>query len=92
MARFKICCIASLQEADLAISMGASAIGLVAEMPSGPGVIEDALIREIARSCPPGVATFLLTSRTSTDAVIEHIRYCGTSTVQLVDAVEQCCS
>ena len=38
--RIKVCCIASIEEAKLAIEMGASAIGLVSAMPSGPGVIE----------------------------------------------------
>ncbi len=83
----KICCIASIEEAAMAIAAGASALGLVAEMPGGPGVIEDELIREIAGWCPPGVATFLLTSRTDAEAIIEHMLYCRTNTVQLVDAV-----
>ena len=37
--RIKICCIASIDEARLAIDAGASALGLVSAMPSGPGVI-----------------------------------------------------
>ena len=36
----KICCIASLDEARLAIDAGAAALGLVSAMPSGPGVID----------------------------------------------------
>jgi len=39
--RVKICCISSVQEARNAIEYGASALGLVGNMPSGPGVIED---------------------------------------------------
>jgi hypothetical protein len=35
----KICCINSEHEARTAIESGASAIGLVARMPSGPGPI-----------------------------------------------------
>ena len=38
----------------MAIAHGASAIGLVSEMPSGPGVIPEALIAEIAASVPAG--------------------------------------
>jgi len=72
----------------MAIAAGASALGLVARMPSGPGVIDDALIAEIAAAAPPAVATFLLTSETSADAIIDHVRRCGTNTVQIVDAVE----
>ena len=48
MPYVKICCIASREEARLAISAGASAIGLVSAMPSGPGPIADSLIAEIA--------------------------------------------
>ncbi|WP_282608081.1 phosphoribosylanthranilate isomerase [Pelagibius sp. Alg239-R121] len=85
--RVKICCISSLEEARLAILQGASALGLVAEMPSGPGVIDDELIAEIASRIPPPVASFLLTSRIDADAIVEHVRNCRTNTVQLVDAV-----
>jgi len=58
-------------------------------MPSGPGVIDDALIAEIAATVPPPVATFLLTSEIRADAIIDHVRRCGTNTVQLVDRVEE---
>ena len=44
----KICCISSLDEARLAITAGAQALGLVSVMPSGPGVISESLIAEIA--------------------------------------------
>jgi phosphoribosylanthranilate isomerase len=37
-------------------------LGLVSNMPSGPGVIPEPLIAQIAGHVPPGVATFLLTS------------------------------
>lgn len=87
MVRVKVCCISSLDEAEMAVRHGASALGLVGHMPSGPGVIEDGLIAEIAAAAPPAVATFLLTSETEPDAVVEHVRACGTSTVQLVDSV-----
>ena len=43
----KICCISSVDEAQLALAHGVSGIGLVSEMPSGPGVIADAL-RQVA--------------------------------------------
>ena len=55
----------SINEARAAINLGASAIGLVARMPSGPGPISDDLIREIAETVPPPVATFMLTCRNS---------------------------
>ena len=86
-ARVKVCCIASEEEATLTVRMGASALGLVARMPSGPGPIPESRIRDIARSVPPGVATFLLTCETTADPIIAQQRYCGASTLQLVDAV-----
>ena len=83
----KICCISSVGEARLAVQMGASALGLVSHMPSGPGVIPDELIAEIARSVPPPVATFLLTSLREADAIVQQHAICQTSTLQLVDSV-----
>lgn len=83
--RVKICCIANRDEAALAIAAGADAVGLVSAMPSGPGVIDDAQIAEIARSVPPPVATFLLTSRVNAAAIIEQHARCATSVLQLCD-------
>ena len=85
--RVKICCIASRAEAALAVRYGASAIGLVSRMPSGPGPIPESLIRDIAESVPPGVATFLLTCETTAGPIITQQRYCRTNTLQLVDEV-----
>ena len=84
--RIKICCIASVAEAQLAIRHGASALGLVSAMPSGPGPIDEELIAAIAAQIPPPIATFLLTSLQDADAVIEQQRRCGCNTLQLVDA------
>ena len=83
----KICCIASVAEAGLAIASGASALGLVSAMPSGPGVIDEALIAEIIRSVPPHISTFLLTSRQDADAIIDQQQRCRPNTLQLVDHV-----
>ncbi len=86
--RLKICCISSLDEARLAISMGADALGLVGPMPSGPGVIDDALSADIAGRVPPPVTTFLLTSETTAAGVIAHHRRVGSTALQLVDELE----
>jgi len=86
--RVKICCIASEQEAALAVQMGASAIGLVSGMPSGPGPIPETRIRDIAATVPPGVATFLLTCETTAERIIAQQRLCRANTLQLVDEVE----
>jgi len=69
----------------LAIKYGASALGLVSEMPSGPGVIDEILIAEISSKVPPLVATFLLTSKQNADEVIVQHSKVKTNTLQLVD-------
>jgi phosphoribosylanthranilate isomerase len=84
--RVKICCISSIEEAQTAILFGASAIGLVSEMPSGPGVIPEELIREIAQSVPVGIDTFLLTSKQNPEEVIAQQQKTRVNTIQLVDA------
>ena len=86
--RVKICCIACDEEAVDAIRFGASAIGLVGKMPSGPGPIADEDIERIARSVPPPVATFLLTSEQTPQGIIEHHLRTRTSTIQIVDELE----
>jgi phosphoribosylanthranilate isomerase len=83
--RIKICCISSIEEAKLAIACGADALGLVGKMPSGPGPIEDELIATIARAIPPPVASFLLTSEQSAEAIVSHVKRTGVNTVQIVD-------
>src|SRR5690242_13325287 len=83
--RVKICCIASKDEAEQAIALGASALGLVSKMPSGPGVISDELITEIAASVPPPIATFLLTSRQDVDEIVKQQRACRTNCIQICD-------
>ena len=86
--RVKICCMGSVEESRIAISHGASAVGVVSAMPSGPGVIGDRLIAEIVRHVPPGVATFLLTSRQSAAEIIDQLRRSGAGTIQICDRVE----
>ena len=83
--KVKICCISSVEEARMAIAHGAAALGLVAKMPSGPGPIPDNLIREIARTVPPPIATFMLTSETDAQAIIAHHTRTLTNTIQIVD-------
>ena len=86
--KVKICCMGSVEEARIAIELGASAIGLVSRMPSGPGPIEEELIAEIISAVGDSVETFLLTCETTADAIIAQQRRTGVSTLQLVDAVE----
>ena len=73
----------------MAIESGASALGLVGHMPSGPGVISDKLIFDIARSVSPPIGTFLLTSETSAEKIVEHHKKVHTNTIQIVDELTQ---
>ncbi len=85
MVKVKICCIQSLEEAKTAILLGASAIGLVSEMPSGPGVISEVSIKDISSQIPSNIDTFLLTSKQNANEIIEQLKRCKTNTVQIVD-------
>ena len=83
--RVKVCCIASVVEAWLAIEHGASAVGLVSAMPSGPGPIAEELIAEIAGTIPPGVSSFLLTCQEDIDAIVDQQRRTRVNTIQVCD-------
>jgi len=85
--KVKICCIGSIEEARLAIRHGASALGLVSEMPSGPGVIPEESIAEIASSIPPFVTSVLLTSKRDAASILEQHRRCGTNAIQICDEI-----
>ncbi len=88
MTRVKICCIASIEEARLALEAGAHAIGLVSAMPSGPGVISEDRIAEIAAATHGQLRRFLLTSLREVEAIGEQAERCGVDTIQLVDRIE----
>jgi len=85
----KICCIAGVAEAWMAIEHGASAIGLVSAMPSGPGPIPEDLIAEIAATVPPGVSSFLLTCHQDTAAIIDQQRRLRVNTIQICDRLPE---
>jgi phosphoribosylanthranilate isomerase len=86
--RVKICCIASIQEAALAIEHGASAVGLVSAMPSGPGPIPDDRIAEIAATIPPAIGSFLLTCKQDVESIVAQQRRVGVNTIQVCDRLE----
>ena len=88
VTRVKICCISSVDEANIAINNGAWALGLVGNMPSGPETISDLTIAQIASSVPNHIKTFLLTSETSAEGIIAHHRRTLTNMIQIVDAVD----
>lgn len=88
MTDIKICCISSLEEARLAIDCGANILGLVSQMPSGPGVIDEETIATIAAAVAPPTETFLLTSVCDAAGIIKQVRRCGTTGVQICDALD----
>jgi phosphoribosylanthranilate isomerase len=71
------------------VDYGASAVGLVSAMPSGPGVVDDAIIAQVARAVPPPVATFLLTSLQEAAAIVRQQQRLRATTLQIVDRLEQ---
>lgn len=81
----KICCISSHEEARLAIEVGADILGLVSAMPSGPGVISEESIASIAAGV--SAQTFLLTSLCDAEAIVAQHARCGTTAIQLCDAL-----
>lgn len=89
--RVKICCIRNVAEAQLALRYGADALGLVSRMPSGPGVIEESMIAEIAAITPPSIGSFLLTSELDVNSIVAQQRRCGVNTIQIVDRLERGC-
>jgi phosphoribosylanthranilate isomerase len=87
MTRIKICCIKNIDEANLAIRLGVSALGLVSEMPSGPGVITEEEIADIVKHLPPYIGSNLLTCKTEYDQIAKQLLKCKTNTVQIVDRI-----
>ena len=71
--RIKICCIASIDEAQLAIAAGADALGLL------PG----AQAAAIAAWTPPPVSTFLMTAETTAAQIAAQIAAVHPTTVQI---------
>lgn len=84
----KICCMASVDEARLAHAAGATAVGLVGEMPSGPGVIGVDAAASIVQALPSDIDTFFLTSQTRAGEIEQELKQCGANTVQIVRHIE----
>jgi phosphoribosylanthranilate isomerase len=83
--RVKVCCIRDREEAGLAVRAGAAALGLVSDMPSGPGVIDEETIADLAAWAPAAVSTFLLTCQADAAGIAEQVRRTHVSTVQICD-------
>ncbi len=72
----------------MATAAGASILGLVGAMPSGPGPISDDQIAEVCAWAPPGIETVLLSSETTAERLVAHAARCRPSVLQIVDAPE----
>ena len=72
----------------MAIGHGASAVGLVSAMPSGPGVIAESLIAEIAAKLPPAIGSFLLTCQTDPEKIIKQQQRLRVNTIQICDRLD----
>lgn len=83
----KVCCIQDEAEVRLAMAAGASHVGLVGAMPSGPGPLDDDTIRRIAADAPAEITTVLLTSRVIGPEIVDHVRDTGVRAVQIVTHV-----
>lgn len=88
MTRIKICCMQSAAEAALASSYGVHAVGLVADMPSGAGVLGDDRLGEVGPHVPQGVDVFLLTRESEPEAIVRQQREACATTIQFVDRTE----
>jgi phosphoribosylanthranilate isomerase len=79
--RIKICCMGSLEEAQLAIRAGVDAVGFVGAIPSSPRAIDDRSVAAIVAGLPPPIATFLLASESTAAGISRHVLVTGASGV-----------
>jgi phosphoribosylanthranilate isomerase len=86
--RIKVCCIASANEARMAVNAGVDALGFVCAKPASPRTIAEATVAEITSLAPPTVATFLLTSEVTADAIAAHVRRTHPTTVQILSHID----
>lgn len=82
--RIKICCMASLEEAQLAIRAGADAVGFVCATPTSPRTIDKQKAALITALIPPPIATFVLTSALNASSIAEDVQLTGASAVQVL--------
>ncbi len=73
----------------MAVRHGASFLGLVSSMPSGPGIIPEERIADIAAGLPPHVCSVLLTSKSSSPDVLRQQRTVHCNAIQLVNPLNE---
>jgi phosphoribosylanthranilate isomerase len=86
--RIKVCCLASADEARLAIKAGADALGFICAGRASTRTIADSTVADITRMSPPGVSTFLVTNEQTADAIAAHVRRAHTTTVQILSPID----
>jgi phosphoribosylanthranilate isomerase len=82
--RIKICCIQDYHEIELALKYGATEVGLVGNMPSGPGPISDKAIRMLTERSNHLINTVLLTSQNDAQGIIRHHEKVKSTAIQIV--------
>jgi len=80
--QIKICCIATLEEARLAINAGADAVGFVG-VDNSPRAMKLSTIAAITAQLNQDTATFFLTAESSAESIAQQVIAAGATTVQL---------
>lgn len=90
---FKICCMQSEAEIDMAAAAGAFAVGIVGPMPNGAGMLTDAVAARLARHAAKvhgdRLWATLLTKRTKAEDIADHVAEIGPNALQIVDRPEE---
>jgi len=84
--QIKICCIASLEEAQLAIQSGADAVGFVG-IDSSPRAMKLNTIAAITAQLTQHTATFFLTAECTAASITQRVNAAGTTTVQIASSL-----
>jgi len=85
--KIKICCIASLKEAQLAIQAGADVIGFVCAKPTSSRTIDKQIVASIIPQIPPQIETFVLSSELTASNIAKDVQLTGASTVQILSHI-----
>lgn len=92
MIPFKICCMQSEAEIDMAVAAGARAVGIVGPMPNGAGFLDEETAMRLARHAVgrhgDRLWATLLTKRTAARAIADHVAETGANAIQIVDRPE----
>lgn len=85
--RVKVCCIATQEEARIAIEAGADALGFVSVQPPNSRTIPEHMISEIVADIPPVVASVVLTTEKAAEGISAHIQRTRPTAVQILNHI-----